>query len=138
MCKQSWAVAIGATVIQNQLKDHLSASFLSTIISAGGQDISYAAIPLISSLPQPLQDDVREVFARSIDMFWQILLAFCAVGLLSVFLQKEIPLHVQMDETWALDSSQDSRDRDVEQELVTRSIRASVNGEHGQDTVAQP
>lgn len=35
-------------------------------------------------------------------MLWRVLLAICAVGLLSVAAQKEIPLHRKTDERWGM------------------------------------
>lgn len=85
---------------------------------------------MIGALPHPLQDEVREVFAHGIDIFWRILLAFCAVGLLSVFFQKEIPLHMQMDRKWALEGEQDNFN---DEELVTGSLRPLNNGKQHMD-----
>jgi hypothetical protein len=114
--KQSWAVGIGATVIQNQLQHHLSASILFSLSTS--KDITYAIIPQISSLPPPLSDAVREAFAHSINIFWKVLLAFCAVGLFSVFFQKDIPLHEQMDENWRLEDGPQTKKDGVAESAV--------------------
>ena len=108
---QSWAVGVGATVIQNQLQHHLPASLLSSLST--GEDISYTIIPHIKSFTQPLQSEVRDAFARSIDIFWQALLVFCGMGLLSTFFQKDVPLHEQMDGTWQLEDRAPQASGDV-------------------------
>jgi hypothetical protein len=110
-------VGVGATVIQNQLQHRLPAAILASLST--GEDITYEIIPQIGSFPQPLSSEVRDAFARSIDTFWQVLLVFCAVGLLSVFFQKDIPLHEEMDAQWQLDDGlKTKRDGDTKSAVV--------------------
>ncbi|KZT05759.1 MFS general substrate transporter [Laetiporus sulphureus 93-53] len=101
---QSWSIAIGATILQTRLRHCLPAAFLNQFHA--GDDISYVAISLIRSLQQPLQDEVRLAFANSLLTLWHVLLAFCAAGLLSVLLQKDLPLHNDRNERWGLEERQ--------------------------------
>jgi hypothetical protein len=99
---QSWAVAIGATVLQTQLDQRLPADFVAMLPSSGG-DIAYKAIPLIRQLPLPLQLEVRRAFADALRVLWWIMLGFAGAGWLLVLLMRELPLHTQRDERWGLE-----------------------------------
>ncbi|TFK91205.1 iron permease [Polyporus arcularius HHB13444] len=96
----AWAISISATILQNQLRTHLPPAFLAQI--PPGHDIAYSAIPIIPTLAQPLQAEVRAAFADSIRLIWHVLLAFAAAGLLSVLLQKDVALHSKMDRRWGM------------------------------------
>ncbi|KAI0630968.1 iron permease [Trametes polyzona] len=96
----AWAIAISATILQNQLRAHLPPAFLATI--PPGHDLAYSAIPLIPTLPPPLQAEVRAAFATGFQAVWRVLLVFCGVGLASVAFQKRIALHEEMDERWGM------------------------------------
>ncbi|KAH7925397.1 iron permease [Leucogyrophana mollusca] len=100
---QSWSVSIGATILQNRLRNTLPRDFLAGF--APGVDISYTAIPQLPTLPSPLQDEARAAFADSLIVLWKVALVVCAVGLLSVFAQKDIPLHQKMDDRWGMEES---------------------------------
>ncbi|RPD53173.1 Mfs1.1 [Lentinus tigrinus ALCF2SS1-6] len=98
----AWAISISATILQNQLHARLPPAFLA-LIPPGGHDIAYSAIPLIPTLAQPLQREVRAAFADSIRLIWHVLIAFAGAGLLSVLLQKDIALHAKMDKRWGME-----------------------------------
>ncbi|KAJ7241437.1 Mfs1.1 [Mycena rebaudengoi] len=98
---QSWGIAVGATILQNQLKTHLPPAFLEAF--ATDKELAYTLIPVIGSLPQPVQDQVREVFSKSLVLWWRILIGVCGAGLLSVVFQAEIPLHNTTDEKWGME-----------------------------------
>lgn len=95
-----WATTIGSTILQTQLKKKLPAEFLAQF--PGGISLSYAAIPLISTLPEPLLGEVRAAFADSVDVIWQVMIGITALGLLACPLMKALPLHTQIDERWGL------------------------------------
>lgn len=101
---QSWGVSISASIVQTQLEKRLPAAFLATF--PAGEDITYTIIPLIPGLAAPLQDEVRAAFAGTLTFLWEILLVFCGVGLLTVALQKELPLHTKTDEKWGMEEKE--------------------------------
>jgi len=103
---QSWGVSISASIIQTQLQNRIPASLLATF--PAGEEITYTIIPMIPGLPEPLREEVRRAFAGSLALLWEILLAFCAVGILTVAMQKEIPLHEKTDEKWGMEGPPDS------------------------------
>jgi hypothetical protein len=97
---QAWGITIGATVLQNQLRVRLPAEFLSSLPQ--GVEITYAVIPQLSALPQPLKDQVRVAFAKSLDVLWEVLIAVAGLGFLSTLMMKPLPLQEVTDESWGL------------------------------------
>ncbi|TBU22577.1 MFS general substrate transporter [Dichomitus squalens] len=107
----SWGISISATILQNQLQHHLPDAFLQLV--PPNHDIAYSSIPIIQTLPQPLQTEVREAFASSLKLVWQVLLAFCGAGLLSATMQKQIALHDKMDDRWGLEQVTKEKDSEM-------------------------
>ncbi|KAF8810805.1 MFS general substrate transporter [Phlegmacium glaucopus] len=97
---QAWGITIGATVLQNQLRSRLPQAFLSSLPQ--GIEISYAAIPQIEGLAEPLRDQVRTAFADSLDVLWKVMIAIAGVGFISSLVMKEMPLQNITDGTWGL------------------------------------
>ncbi|KAG8914324.1 hypothetical protein FRC00_014484 [Tulasnella sp. 408] len=98
----TWGVTIGATILQNQLKAKLPKEFLGMFLSEG-VEITYAAIPHILALPEPLRTEVREAFASSLRVIWLAMIGICALGLLCVLWMKELKLHESTDENWGME-----------------------------------
>lgn len=96
-----WGVSIGTAVLQTQLKMRLPPAFASRF--PGGVSLAYAAIPEIRALREPLKEQVRGAFGRSLQVVWQVSIGISAIGLLASLAMKALPLHTQMDEKWALE-----------------------------------
>ncbi|CDO74565.1 hypothetical protein BN946_scf184771.g1 [Trametes cinnabarina] len=104
-----WGIAIGASVLQNELSHRLPSEFLERLPS--GVDLTYAAIPTIRNLPQPLKDEVRQAFGDSITVIWKVMVGILAIGLLASLFMADVPLHDMTDEKWALkEEEQDTPD----------------------------
>ncbi|KAI9066853.1 Mfs1.1 [Trametes sanguinea] len=73
-----------------------------------------SGIPLIPSLEQPLRDEVRAAFADSVRLVWYISLGLCAAGLVSVAMQKHVPLHAKMDDRFGMKEKARTRHEDME------------------------
>ena len=69
----------------------------------GGVEIAFAAIPVIRDLPEPLRTQVRVAFADSMSTIWKAMAGISALGLLSVFILKEIPMPTHKDDKYGLD-----------------------------------
>ena len=106
---QTWGIAIGGAVLQNQLSKQLPAQYASTL--AKGTSIAYAAIPLLPTIPEPLQTEVRDAFARSLVVLWEVMIGISGIGLLTVLLMKEIEMRTDVDQQWGLEKekSDDTR-----------------------------
>ncbi|KAG9009514.1 hypothetical protein FRB94_014201 [Tulasnella sp. JGI-2019a] len=91
----TWGITIGSTILQNGLKKHLPASIIDQLSASSGgvgNEIAYAVIPIIHSLPEDLKVQTQVAFATSLQLIWHVMLGICGVGMLSVFLMKEIPM----------------------------------------------
>ncbi|CDO69089.1 hypothetical protein BN946_scf184992.g38 [Trametes cinnabarina] len=97
---QVWGIAIGASVLQNELSHRLPSEFLERLPS--GVDLTYAAIPTIRDLPPPLKDEVRQAFGESIAVIWKVMVGILAIGLISSLFMADVPLHDMKDEKWTL------------------------------------
>lgn len=75
-----------------------------------GLEISYAAIPQISTLAEPLRTQVRDAFAESLVVLWQVLLGISALGLLSTTFMKEVPMQTVSDERFGLNEHGEADD----------------------------
>ncbi|KAJ6461401.1 MFS general substrate transporter [Mycena sanguinolenta] len=103
---QSWGIAIGATVLQNELQHRLPAEFIESFVP--NQDLTYVFIPLIRSLSEPLRTQVQNAFTNSLRVLWKVMLVLCGAGLLTVFTQREIPLHRNTDPEWGIKDAETS------------------------------
>ncbi|KAI0083278.1 hypothetical protein BDY19DRAFT_998697 [Irpex rosettiformis] len=110
-----WAITIGGTVLQNQLVKRLPEAFTSQFPQ--GAALAYASIPIISSLEEPLRSEVRQAFADSIDVIWQVFIGIAGMGLLSSFFMEALPLHTQVDDRWGITEGKDSEMMTVEAPL---------------------
>ena len=73
--------------------------------SPGGVALAFSTIPAISTLPEPLRGEVREAFADSMIVIWQVMIGISGIGLLSSVAMKAFPLHTQTDENWGIQDS---------------------------------
>jgi len=107
---QAWGITIGSTVLQNQLRTRLPQEFLA-LLPAGVQ-ISYAAIPSIRTLSEPLKSEVQAAFADSLDVLWEVMIGIAGLGLLSSLMMREVPMQLVSDQNWGLDDSE-GKNRDA-------------------------
>ncbi|KAJ7050318.1 major facilitator superfamily domain-containing protein, partial [Mycena amicta] len=96
-----WGVAIGGSILQNQLISHLPADFVSQF--PGGGAIAYSVIPVIRVLEEPLRTQVRVAFADSLRVVWSTAAGIAGLGLCTSLLMKHYPLHTSVDEKWGMD-----------------------------------
>ncbi|KAH9836724.1 major facilitator superfamily domain-containing protein [Rhodofomes roseus] len=101
---QIWGVAIGATVLQNQLSSRLPQAFLETLPS--GASVAYSAIPAIPALASPLREEVQVAFAESLDVLWRVLCALSAVGAFASLWMKGLSLHTDTDRRWDVNKAE--------------------------------
>ncbi|KAI0083280.1 hypothetical protein BDY19DRAFT_910713 [Irpex rosettiformis] len=68
-----------------------------------GAALAFSAIPVISDLEEPLRTQVRDAFAESIRVIWQVMTGIAGLGLLTSLIMKGLPLHTQVDEKWGIE-----------------------------------
>nr|OQO31036.1 hypothetical protein B0A51_03742 [Rachicladosporium sp. CCFEE 5018] len=108
-----WGVTIPSVIFNNQcaalasgLSDHVLASKLS-----GGQAYQHATATFIDSIPDPaLQAEVVQVFAGALRVVWLVGIAFAGVGLLLVFLEKEVSLSNDLNTEFGIEGTKKSDD----------------------------
>ncbi|KAG6369246.1 major facilitator superfamily domain-containing protein [Boletus reticuloceps] len=93
-----WGIAVGGTVLQNELAKKLPAAF----VNLQGASIIYALIPELSKLPPQTLSEVQTAFANGLAALWRVLAALSGVGLLVSLFMRGLPLHNTLDEDWAL------------------------------------
>jgi len=114
-----WGIAIGATILQNELGKRLPADFLQSLPNGGsGVDLTFSTIPLIRDLPEPLKTEVRQAFGESLRVIWKTLAGVAGVGLLSSVFMKNVPLHNYVDEKWALEGENVGSDGQATDEIA--------------------
>ncbi|KAF7794628.1 hypothetical protein EIP86_005764 [Pleurotus ostreatoroseus] len=103
-----WGVTIGSAVLQTQLKKRLPIAFLSQL--PGGVSIAFSAIPAIGELPEPARSEVRQAFAESVTVIWQVMTGIAGIGLIASLAMKGLPLHTEVDEKWGMQGADDAVD----------------------------
>ncbi|KAI0833819.1 Mfs1.2 [Trametes gibbosa] len=101
-----WGISVGASVLQNELSKRLPQEFLARL--GTGVDLSYATIPQIPTLMQPLKDEVRRAFGDSLSVVWQVMVGILGIGFLASLLMRDVPMHNMLDDKWALDADRQS------------------------------
>ena len=66
------------------------------------------------ALPEPARTQVREAFADSMVVMWQVMTGIAAVGLLSSVFMKALPLHTEVDARWGIEESKPSAGQEEE------------------------
>ncbi|GBE86280.1 Efflux pump FUS6 [Sparassis crispa] len=120
---QTWGIAIAGTILQNELKKKLPAAFVAQFPQ--GSEIAYAAIPQIGSLSEPLRSEVRAAFATSMSVIWKTMIGIAGLGLLSVFILKEIPMRQSTDVNFGLNDNK--KQITDEEKTAASSDVATVN-----------
>ncbi|KAJ6585313.1 MFS general substrate transporter [Mycena capillaripes] len=88
-------------ILQNELTMRLPPAFLAQF--PVGTQIAFEVIPSIRDLPQPLKNEVRHAFARSLQVLWNVLAGISGVGFLVSLFMKHLPLHTSVDTDWGRD-----------------------------------
>ena len=82
--------------------------------------MAYSIIPEISQLEEPLLSEVRDAFAESLKIIWQVMIGISGLGLLTVVLMKEVEMRMDVDSQWALEEKKDDADESVNIRLTSR------------------
>lgn len=84
-----------------------------------------AAIPLIATLPEPQQTEVRVAFASSMSVIWKTMIGISGLGLLSVLLIKEEPMNRSTDDAYGLQDPKEKIVINLESGINPQPIKLS-------------
>ncbi|KAG8918820.1 hypothetical protein FRC01_001637 [Tulasnella sp. 417] len=115
---QTWGVTLGGTILQNELKKKLPQAFLE-MFPGEGVEITYAAIPRIGGLAEPLKREVSDAFAGSLRTVWIAMAAVSVVGFFTVLGMKQLEMHEVTDENWGLEEQKKVADEEKDGKTPT-------------------
>ncbi|KAG8914054.1 hypothetical protein FRC01_004245 [Tulasnella sp. 417] len=114
----AWGATIGGTILQNELKKKLPRAFLE-LFHGEGVKITFAAIPKIGGLAEPLKTGVRDAFASSLRTMWFVMLAISLLGFFTVLGMEQLKMHEVTDENWGLEERKKPVDEENDREMLT-------------------
>lgn len=91
-----------------------------------GEAYAFTTAALVDSFAPETQNQVREVFSMALRRSWLVSIAFAGIGLLLVFMEKEIPLRTTLETEFGLDEG--NKVADAETAKATDSSSADVPG----------
>ncbi|KAH8823750.1 major facilitator superfamily domain-containing protein [Flagelloscypha sp. PMI_526] len=108
---QTWGITICATILQNQLKQNLPSDFKTKF--PANVELAYAIIKVIPTVDEPLQSQLKLVFANGMSTIWKTMVGISGAGLLSVLIMKDVPLPDRTDENFALEEQAKPADEEA-------------------------
>ncbi|KAJ7158604.1 Mfs1.2 [Mycena filopes] len=102
-----WGITIGGVIFQNQLKRKLPPQFLADFDAK--LDLTFALIPTIKDLPQPLQDEAKRAFADSLKVVWAVMTGIVALGLFVSLFMRHYDLTEKLDEKWTAKEAEEEK-----------------------------
>lgn len=100
-------MSVCGAFLQNELTSRLPQEFLSQISDT--RVLAYSAVNRVRMLPEPLKSAVEDAFAKSLRKVWLVMLVMSAIGWLSCFMMKGLPLHGTVDERWNMRSDTEEK-----------------------------
>ncbi|KAI1648782.1 MFS general substrate transporter [Daldinia loculata] len=100
-----WGVSIPAAIFNAKFVTEswrIDDSQIEARLSSGNA-YEYANADFIQSFPEPQRGHVIDVYTRSLQLIWQVSLAFALVGFLLCFLEKEIMLRTHLETEFGLE-----------------------------------
>lgn len=94
-----WGIAIPSAIFNSQMSSRADTISEPTVAAAvaGGDAYSHVSSVFISSLPQPVQDQVINAYSDSLRIVWAVGLALAAVAVVAVFFEAEIPMQTELE-----------------------------------------
>jgi len=94
-----------------------------------------AAIPLIATLSEPQQTEVRVAFASSMSVIWKTMIGISSLGLLSVLLLEEKPMNRSTDEAYGLHDPKEKKIISLEAGIELQPTKLSEKTEQQREYV---
>lgn len=108
----TWGTAIPAAIFNNRF-DQLAGTIEDPTLRAalsGGRAYEHATAKFVEALPLNVRSQFQHVLTESLRRTWQIGIAFAAVGLLFVFIEKEVPMRKELDTEFGIDVKEKNDD----------------------------
>lgn len=80
---------------------------------SNGEAYAFTTAALVDSFSPETQRQVREVFSMALRRSWLVSIAFAGIGLLLVFVEKEIPLRTTLETEFGLDEGKKVADAEA-------------------------
>ncbi|KAH8692223.1 major facilitator superfamily domain-containing protein [Talaromyces proteolyticus] len=112
----TWGFAIPTAIFNTQIEHGLHNIENTDIRKAlsRGQAFQHATSEFVTSLSPATQEQVRELFNKALSRVWRYSIAFAAVALLLVLLEKEVPLRKELETEYGLETiSERNKDSSV-------------------------
>ncbi|CAI6331736.1 unnamed protein product [Periconia digitata] len=74
-----------------------------------GRAYQYASGSFLSTLPQPVKAEVIDVFLKSIRVGWQVAIAFAALGLVFVCLERHYPMRKSLESDYGIENEGENK-----------------------------
>jgi hypothetical protein len=100
-----WGIAIPSAIFNNQFAHHSNEIVDSNVRAqlANGQAYEHATKQFITTLPSSgTKTQVLGAYKSSLSRTWQVAIALCGVGIILVFLQREVTLRKELNTEFGL------------------------------------
>lgn len=108
----TWGIAIPAAIFNNRFDDLAPTIITDPAVRRqliNGQAYAHATADFLKSLSPSTREQVISVFNESLRRAWQVGIGFAALGLLLVFLEKEIPLRQELETEFGMENDQSKK-----------------------------
>jgi hypothetical protein len=117
-----WGISIGGVVLQTALEKRLPTEVLKFVPNSASGALQYAVIPLIKTMPDALQADIRKAFGDSLVYVWIAATAFSGLGLISSLPMRLLPLHTDIDKKWTYQAPRNGSVEEAEKDTVLAEV----------------
>ncbi|PNY23296.1 Uncharacterized protein TCAP_06764 [Tolypocladium capitatum] len=123
-----WGSVIPGAVFSNRFID-LAYTITDPVVretfAGDGQALEHAAAKLINVLPEESRAQVIDVFSKSLQRTWQVLIAFAGLAFLLVFLEERVELRTALDTEYGIDYSNNKDEDKTSADIVLHGPAAA-------------
>jgi hypothetical protein len=120
-----WGVAIPAAIFNNQfdlLSHQIDDPSVRQMLS-NGHAYQYATKQFVQSFGEVTENQLIDVYAKSLKLVWQIAVVFSGVSFLLTFFEKQIKLRTELDTEFGLEDTKEEKVlKNTESDIETGSV----------------
>ena len=100
-----WGVTIASVVFDGQFEVHQDSISDPAVRSQliGGGAYSFASGGFVPGLPTQIKAEVIDVYVQALKVVWEVSIAFAALGVLCVLIEKHVPLRQELNTEYGLE-----------------------------------